>query len=118
MRSLPPAFRFVEQPNLYLLTVVAEDRRGLSFRPGFYFTGTAGRRFNVLVVLPAACSGGGSLAMMNQVHGKWCGSIVVILLALIIYSPSAQAKRNDDVVVLKNGDRLTGEIKGLTRGEL
>jgi hypothetical protein len=28
------------------------------------------------------------------------------------------AKHNDDVVVLKNGDRLTGEIKSLQRGEL
>ena len=28
------------------------------------------------------------------------------------------AKNVDDVVVLKNGDRLTGEIKGLQRGEL
>ncbi len=28
------------------------------------------------------------------------------------------AKNTDDVVVLKNGDRLTGEIKGLQRGEL
>jgi len=28
------------------------------------------------------------------------------------------AKHSHDVVVLKNGDRLTGEIKGLQRGEL
>jgi hypothetical protein len=31
---------------------------------------------------------------------------------------TAFAKNSDDVVVLKNGDRLTGEIKGLQRGEL
>jgi hypothetical protein len=28
------------------------------------------------------------------------------------------AKNVDDVVTLKNGDRMTGEIKGLERGEL
>src|SRR5215204_328575 len=31
---------------------------------------------------------------------------------------TAFAKNIDDVVVLKNGDRLTGEIKGLQGGEL
>src|SRR5215510_8871950 len=44
--------------------------------------------------------------------------IVGYCLALIVCSDVASAKRNDDVVVLKNGDHLTGEIKGLQRGEL
>jgi Protein of unknown function, DUF481 len=59
-----------------------------------------------------------SLVMKNQVHAKLCHSIVVILFAFISFAPSVQAKRTDDVVVLKNGDRLTGEIKGLEHGEL
>jgi len=44
-------------------------------------------------------------------------STLVFLLTLTWTSP-AGAKNTDDVVVLKNGDRLTGEIKGLQRGEL
>ncbi|MCM3869537.1 MAG: DUF481 domain-containing protein [Pyrinomonadaceae bacterium] len=44
--------------------------------------------------------------------------VVLLLLATIACLSNAQAKHLDDVVVLKNGDRLTGEIKGLQRGEL
>jgi hypothetical protein len=44
----------------------------------------------------------------------WTG----ILLLTLTSASSIRAKNNDDVVVLKNGDRLTGEIKGLQRGEL
>jgi hypothetical protein len=44
----------------------------------------------------------------------WTG----ILLLTLTWASSIRAKNNDDVVVLKNGDRLTGEIKGLQRGEL
>ena len=40
------------------------------------------------------------------------------LLAFALCGLSAEAKSTDDVVVLKNGDRLTGEIKSLQRGEL
>ena len=43
------------------------------------------------------------------------GLIVFINLLLVI---TALAKNVDDVVVLKNGDRMTGEIKGLQSGEL
>jgi hypothetical protein len=43
------------------------------------------------------------------------GSIVFLNLLLVV---TAMAKNVDDVVVLRNGDRLTGEIKGLQRGEL
>jgi len=42
----------------------------------------------------------------------------VILFLTLIGASSTRAKNTDDVVVLKNGDRLTGEIKGLQRGEL
>ena len=37
---------------------------------------------------------------------------------LLLFAMTAAAKNVDDVVVLKNGDRLTGEIKGLQSGEL
>lgn len=39
---------------------------------------------------------------------------VIIVLTLM---SSTYAKNDDDVVILKNGDRITGEIKGLQRGE-
>lgn len=42
----------------------------------------------------------------------------VILFLLFVCTATSFAKSDDDVVVLKNGDRLTGEIKGLERGEL
>lgn len=53
----------------------------------------------------------------NEAHQKLCrvASIVFVILLLVL---TAVAKEVDDVVVLKNGDRLTGEIKGLQRGEL
>ena len=47
-----------------------------------------------------------------------CRLAVRLLLAIIASVSLAQAKHVDDVVILKNGDRLTGEIKGLQRGEL
>ena len=42
----------------------------------------------------------------------------VILFSCLAWTSTAFGKHTDDVVVLKNGDRLTGEIKGLSRGEL
>jgi hypothetical protein len=45
------------------------------------------------------------------------GRTVLIVILLLLASP-AFAKRKDDVVVMKNGDRFTGEIKGLQHGEL
>jgi hypothetical protein len=54
--------------------------------------------------------------MKNQVRSFCCWSTVVLLIAF--GASTTFAKHNDDVVVLKNGDRLTGEIKGLQRGEL
>lgn len=44
-------------------------------------------------------------------------ALVTTVLALGVISTVA-AKRKDDVVVMKNGDRFTGEIKGLQQGEL
>lgn len=43
--------------------------------------------------------------------------LVITSLVLLMYYP-AVAKRNDDVVIMKNGDRFTGEIKGLQYGKL
>jgi putative salt-induced outer membrane protein YdiY len=56
--------------------------------------------------------------MRKQVNRKLCCPVVIVVVAFILCAPSVQAKRNDDVVILKNGDRITGEIKGLQRGEL
>lgn len=44
----------------------------------------------------------------------WAG----ILFLTFVCGPTTFAKHTDDLVVLKNGDRMTGEIKGLQRGEL
>lgn len=43
---------------------------------------------------------------------------ILVIFSLLCGASSVQAKRADDVVVLKNGDRLTGEIRSLQRGEL
>ncbi len=56
--------------------------------------------------------------MGNRFHSRQFRSIILILFMVFGCSSPAQAKRTDDVVILKNGDRLTGEIKGLQRGEL
>jgi len=45
---------------------------------------------------------------------RWSGICLLGLMCAL----SASAKNDDDVVVLKNGDRMTGEIKGLQQGEL
>lgn len=45
------------------------------------------------------------------------GRIAAIVLLLLLACPLF-AKRKDDVVIMQNGDRFTGEIKGLQRGEL
>jgi len=42
----------------------------------------------------------------------------VVILLILMCAATTFAKNDDDVVVLKNGDRMTGEIKGLQRGEL
>ena len=46
------------------------------------------------------------------------GRVAWTIFLVFLFVLTATAKNVDDVVVLKNGDRLTGEIKGLQRGEL
>ena len=43
---------------------------------------------------------------------------IIVTLAILLGIMPASARRDDDVVILKNGDRITGEIKRLQRGEL
>jgi putative salt-induced outer membrane protein YdiY len=50
--------------------------------------------------------------------GRSLVSVVAAVLFVIGLPPSVLAKRKDDVVVMKNGDHFTGEIKGLQQGEL
>ncbi len=54
----------------------------------------------------------------NQFRKAQLRVLILVLVPIIGCVSSAQAKRTDDVVILRNGDRLTGEIKGLQRGEL
>lgn len=54
--------------------------------------------------------------MNSYVRSFSCWSAVVFLV--VFCTSTTFAKHDDDVVVLRNGDRLTGEIKGLQRGEL
>jgi hypothetical protein len=44
--------------------------------------------------------------------------IVVTILLTLVSTATVFAKNDDDVVIRKNGDRLTGELKGLQRREL
>lgn len=53
----------------------------------------------------------------HAVAQSLCRPGLIIFINLIL-ALAATAKNVDDVVVLKNGDRLTGEIKGLQGGEL
>ena len=53
----------------------------------------------------------------NLVQRKLCRAALLICLNFLLVL-TALAKNVDDVVVLKNGDRMTGEIKGLQSGEL
>ena len=53
----------------------------------------------------------------TEVQRKLRRLAALVSLVLLLVLPTL-AKNVDDVVVLKNGDRLTGEIKGLQRGEL
>jgi Protein of unknown function, DUF481 len=46
------------------------------------------------------------------------GRLMMFTLTIMLGITPASARRDDDVVILKNGDRLTGEIKTLQRGEL
>src|ERR1044071_5935989 len=56
--------------------------------------------------------------LTNQFRPGQFRLIVLVLLTAAVCAAPAWAKSTDDVVVLKNGDRMTGEIKKLQRGEL
>ena len=43
-------------------------------------------------------------------------TIAVVFLAVLCVQSSAFAERKDDIVILNNGDRMTGEIKSLGKG--
>mgnify|MGYP003575855922 CR=1 FL=1 len=53
----------------------------------------------------------------SRVPPGFCRLGMIILVSFLLVT-TVTAKNDDDVVILKNGDRLTGEIKGLSRGEL
>ena len=55
---------------------------------------------------------------MKHSYVSYPPRLVVCCFAILLYMAPSLAKRTDDVVVLKNGDHLTGEIKSLQRGEL
>lgn len=56
---------------------------------------------------------------MIKSHGrKMISYSGMIIFFTFLLATSARAAYTDDVVVLKNGDRMTGEIKGLQSGEL
>jgi hypothetical protein len=56
-----------------------------------------------------------------MIHSRFAANLrtvnVIILGAAILVSPLA-AKRKDDVVVMRNGDKITGELKKLENGVL
>jgi putative salt-induced outer membrane protein YdiY len=54
----------------------------------------------------------------NAFHSFQCAGFVCTTLLLVAVVQPSLAKRKDDVLVMKNGDRLTGEIRGLQHGEL
>jgi Protein of unknown function, DUF481 len=56
--------------------------------------------------------------LRNALHSTRYARFAYTALLLVAVVQPALAKRKDDVVVMKNGDRFTGEIKGLQHGEL
>lgn len=57
-------------------------------------------------------------SLKNALHSFQYARFVSIALLLVAFVQPLVAKRKDDVVVMKNGDRFTGEIRGLQHGEL
>ncbi len=55
--------------------------------------------------------------MNNHKHHALFSFLLLALLTFFL-TPSTNGKHLDDVVVMKNGDKFTGEIKGLRKGEL
>ena len=56
--------------------------------------------------------------MKHSFSAGSCGRLAILLLVVLGITTPGLARRKDDVVVMKNGDRFTGEIKGLEHGEL
>ncbi len=54
--------------------------------------------------------------MQNYSESKF--SYLTFIFLILLSFHLASAKNTDDIVILKNGDRLTGELKSLQRGEL
>ena len=48
----------------------------------------------------------------------WLRAVTTVTCLLILWPPLAAAQPKTDVVILNNGDRITGEIKKLDRGRL
>src|SRR5580700_556224 len=57
-------------------------------------------------------------SLKKALHSLRYAGFACTTLLLVAFAQPSLAKRRDDVVVMKNGDRLTGEIKGLQHGEL
>ena len=57
--------------------------------------------------------------MTASLYSRILVSNLMLVAAVVFLFPGfVLAKRKDDVVIMKNGDRFTGEIKGLQYGEL
>ncbi len=57
------------------------------------------------------------ISIVTVFPGKLQRNVILIVLMCML-TLQALGKRKDDVVVMKNGDRFTGEIKGFDHGEL
>src|SRR5215471_8565 len=55
---------------------------------------------------------------MEHVMTQMSLKALMLLLALVVLINGAKAKQKDDIVVMKNGDAFTGEVKELEHGEL
>jgi putative salt-induced outer membrane protein YdiY len=61
---------------------------------------------------------GGAVAMTKHVFSPVLLRRTALIAFLLLFACPLFGKRKDDVVVMKNGDRFTGEIKRLQYGEL
>ena len=57
------------------------------------------------------------LLKLSAGSGQEHASLLLLLLFMFI-SPSAGAAPKTDIIIFKNGDKLTGELKSLKRGRL
>jgi len=55
----------------------------------------------------------------GRAEGWWFLALTLLLLLLLLLSPATDAQAaKTDILILHNGDRITGEIKSLARGQL